>query len=182
MLTIITPCSRPEHLPQLLKSIQFDKIKQWIIVYDTSKNRKYDKQYQSHAQIVEVECDNGISGNPQRNYGMSLVDDGYIYFLDDDNIIHPKFWSIIDSLDGNKYYTFNQIRNQYGAILRGNNLKVGYIDTAMFIVHKRHIGDIQWINDRYDADGYFITAIYNNHKDSHQYINDVACYYNFLRP
>ena len=30
----------------------------------------------------------------------------FVYFLDDDNIIHPEFWNIIPTLDINYYYTF----------------------------------------------------------------------------
>jgi hypothetical protein len=51
----------------------------------------------------------------------------------------------------------------------------------MFVVHKQHIGDIQWINDAYNADGYFITDIYNANKDKHIYLNKVYCYYNKLK-
>ncbi len=43
---------------------------------------------------------NGVVGNTQRNYGLSFVeDDNYIYFLDDDNIIHPNFWKIAEELE-----------------------------------------------------------------------------------
>ena len=90
MLTIITPCSRPDNLGMLSKSIKFDKIDKWIIVYDTTKDRTYKKSFEGNSKIIEVECnDAGDYGNQQRNYGMSLVDDGFIYFLDDDNIVHP---------------------------------------------------------------------------------------------
>jgi hypothetical protein len=133
---------------------------------------------------MEVECNiKPISGKgqPQRNYGMSLVDDGYIYFLDDDNIIHPQFWSIVDLLDNEKFFTFNQIRNIKGRILYGNNITVCYIDTAMFIVHKKHIGNIKWLEDRFCSDGFFICDINTNNKESHVYINSIGCYYNYLQ-
>lgn len=179
MISIITPCSRQANLPKLYESIDFNRIDQWVIVYDTS-NKTYKKLYEGHPKIKEVECQGGISGNPQRNYGLTLVDDGFIYFLDDDNIIHPNFWKILDGLEHTKFYTFDQLRNKNGQILYGNNVRVGSIDTAMFIVHKSHIGDIQWINNRYDADGYFISEILDKNKSSHAYINSIGCYYNFI--
>jgi hypothetical protein len=180
MLTIITPCSRQHNIPKISNSIKFNKIHKWIIVYDTSKDRTYNKLYKNHPKILEVECNDGISGNPQRNYGMSLVDDGWIYFLDDDNIIHPKFWSIFNKLNCSKFYTFDQARDKQGGVLPGHTIALNHIDTAMFIVHKKHIGNIKWHNDRYNADGYFICDINENNKDAHIYINDIAAYYNFL--
>ena len=184
MLTIITPCSRDDNIPAVFKSINFDKITKWIIVYDTSTKTEYNKLYENHPKIMEVECNiKPLSGKgqPQRNYGMSLVDDGYIYFLDDDNIIHPEFWSIVDLLDNEHFFTFDQIRNESGEILSGNNLQVCFIDTAMFIVHKKHIGDIKWLEDRFASDGFFICAINTNNNESHVYISSIGCYYNYLQ-
>ena len=98
-ITIITPCSRIHNLPMLYESIKFDKIHKWIIVYDTTVN-SYCHSFIHSEQIIEVDCKsslNGVVGNTQRNYALSLVeDDNYIYFLDDDNIIHPDFWKIIE--------------------------------------------------------------------------------------
>jgi len=181
-VTIVTPCCRQKSIPIIYNSIQFDKIHKWIIVYDTTKDRKYDKLYEGNPKILEVECnDVGISGNSQRNFGMNLVKDGFIYFLDDDNIIHPNFWYIISSLKSDFFYTFNQIRNkEKGTILYGNNIQINRIDTAMFIVHKNHIKKIQWYVDLYNADGYFICDILNQNMNKHIYRNEIGCYYNYL--
>jgi hypothetical protein len=181
-LTIITPCCRQQNIPILYNSIQFDKIDTWIIVYDTSRGRSYSKLYDGHPQIVEVDCDGvGLAGHPQRNYGINMVDDGFIYFLDDDNIIHPNFWSIVGQLNSNHFYTFNQQRTA-DTILRGNKIRLRHIDTAMFIVHKQHIKHITWITDQYDADGIFISQIHNHNYGAHIYVNKIGCYYNYICP
>jgi len=180
MLTIITPCSRQINLSRLQASIDFTKIDKWIIVYDISKDRKYEKIYSENNKILEVFCGmDGISGNPQRNYGMTLVNDGFIYFLDDDNIIHPDFWSIIDRLDPRYFYTFDQERFDK-SILRGNRIAITSIDTAMFVVHKHHIQNIKWREHEYSADAYFIIDINKKNISCHKYINRVLSYYNFL--
>ena len=181
MLSIITPCYRQSNLKKLYESINFDKIDKWIIVYDTSKDRKYEYIYVDNPKIIETECTGGVYGHPQRNHGMKLVDDGFIYFLDDDNIIHPDFWSIVSSLDDQYFYTFDQLRNKYGGILYGNNIKVKHIDTAMYIVHKKHIKDILFKTNLYDADGHFICDILRQNAQSHIYIQKIACYYNHLQ-
>ena len=183
MLTIITPCCRQANIPKLYDSIMFDKIHQWIIVYDTTKDRTYEKIYADEPKIMEVECaDPGCSGNSQRNYGLKLATDGFIYFLDDDNIIHPEFWNLVDSFNPAYFYTFSQIRKHNGQILHGNNIARCKIDTAMFVVHKHHIGDIQWRINEYTADGYFICDITAAPANAgrHRFLNVVASYYNFL--
>jgi hypothetical protein len=179
MLTIITPCCRPENLSKLYDSIHFDKVHKWIIVYDTSKDRMYDKLYEGNPKIQELESNTGISGNPQRNLALSLVEDGFIYFLDDDNIIHPNFWNIFDSFEPEKFYTFDQQRGN--TILFGNRIQLDHIDTAMIIVHKTHVDNLRWEEDKYNADGIFIVELYNKNKFLHMYINTIASYYNYLR-
>jgi hypothetical protein len=180
MLTIITPCSRPENLPYIYDSINFDKIEKWIIIYDTTKCINQNKLYETNSKILEVKCKKSMTGNPQRNYGMRLVDDGFMYFLDDDNIIHPNFWNIIESLDDNNFYTFHQLRDNKEVVLPGNNIMVGYIDTAMFIVHKKHTKNIYWKHIKNCADGFFICDVNKNHEACHIYIDSVGCYYNYL--
>lgn len=178
-ITIITPCCRPENLPTLFSSIRFSHIYKWIIVYDTSKDRTYTHQF-DHPQIVETECNLlGSAGHPQRNAGMALVDDGFIYFLDDDNIIHPNFWPLLHGLNPLNFYTFNQQRTPT-SILPGEHINVGTIDTAMFIVHKSHLGGIEWETQRYDADGIFISNINKHNMGKHIYLNVVGCFYNYI--
>jgi hypothetical protein len=182
MLTIITPCCRPENLSKLYASIAFHLIDKWIIVYDTSHNRTYTKSFVGHPKILEVECDHvGVVGHPQRNYGMDLVTDGFIYFLDDDNIIHHNFWSIVEMLDPEYFYTFDQLRNrQTSWILPGHEIALMKIDTAMFLFHRCHVKTIRWQTDRYDADGRFICEILAENPGKHIYIKQIGCYYNYL--
>lgn len=185
LLSIITPCSRPDNLSIVKDSIRFDLIDKWIIVYDTSKERTYTKKFQDHPQIIEIECSRGIRGSPQRNDGIKLVEDGFIYFLDDDNIIHPEFWKISSSFELPYFYTFNQWRkwprHRNFTVLPGNNIRVKRIDTAMYCVHKKHIQQITWKENQDGcADGLFIEEVYKNNKDSHKYINVIAAYYNHI--
>jgi hypothetical protein len=181
MLTIITPSCRQQNLHKVKESIDFDKIDKWIIVYDTSNNRSYTKLFPNNPKILELECNAGISGNPQRNLGIKSVSDGFIYFLDDDNIVHPNFWKVLSTFQPDYFYTFDQLRDsRTGHILPGNMVAVNFIDTAMFVVHRRHIGEIAWREDMYNADGYFISDIFAKHPNAHKYIKQICCYYNNL--
>ena len=183
-ITIITPCSRIQNLPMIHESIKFDKINKWIIVYDTTVDIYYQSFF-SHEQITEVHCKsslNGVVGNTQRNYGLSFVeDDNFIYFLDDDNIIHPDFWEIIEELETDTIHTFDQYRDKHKNILLGNRIEINYIDTAMYIINKNMIGDIKWQEDLYQADGKFITDVYLTGKFKHKYFQNYYCYYNYLK-
>ena len=53
-LIIITPSYRVEKLPKILKSINFNYITEWIIVYDGSKIDENFKQFNNHNKIVEL--------------------------------------------------------------------------------------------------------------------------------
>lgn len=185
MLTIITPCSRQENLREILKSIQLDKAT-WIIVYDTSKDRSYPRLFADEPRIREVDCsDVGRVGHPQRNYGASLVTEGLIYFLDDDNIVHPHFWDLVGSFEPNKFYTFDQrffvpdpFRTATNFVFSGPEPVVRKIDTAMFVVPKTMW--FPWTPDRYDADGLFIQEVAQRNPGAHCYIPEVAAYYNHI--
>lgn len=193
VLTIITPCCRQANLPFIYQSIKLDLIDKWYIVYDTSNNRHYQKIY-NDPKIIEIECDDiGVVGHPQRNFGMNLVKEGFIYFLDDDNIIHPDFWEVVGELDTNYFYTWDQLRNKQGddsdwalfsnekgRVLKGNVLKVQKIDTAQFIVPKHMVEYLRWKVNDYRADGYFIENVDILNPGSHKYIPKVLCFYNYL--
>ena len=89
---IVTPCYRQQNLETIRKSIDFSVIHKWYIVYDTSRDRHYTKIFKD-PQIIELECsDFGIAGHPQRNFAIDIIEDGFIYFVDDDNIVHPNCW------------------------------------------------------------------------------------------
>jgi len=49
--------------------------------------------------------------------------------LDDDHILHPNLYKLLDNIDHDKIYTFNQYNR-----LKGNNVSVGYVETAMAIM------------------------------------------------
>ena len=180
-ITVITPCSRPENLLKLKESLNFEFVCEWIIVYDSAKV-KIDLQFEEHDNISEYFHINleGKYGNSQRNYALSLVKnkESYIYFLDDDNIIHPDLYSL--SLIPNVIYTFDQINKDSSFRLKGNEIRVGRIDSAMYLVYYPLIKEIIFEITNYYSDGTFIVDCYNANKKSWMYIDKTFCYYNKL--
>jgi predicted O-methyltransferase YrrM len=178
-LTIITPSYRTNNLLQLKNSINFDYINEWIIVYDGSKiNENLNIFKNENSKIKEyVYKGIGISGNPQRNYALTKVsnENTYIYYLDDDNIVHPQLYKLLNIIDDGKMYTFNQTNR-----IKGNNIEVYKIDTAMVLIDYKLCKNINWINNKYEADGFYITECYNKNKNNHIFVDNDLCYYNFI--
>ena len=112
--------------------IRIDYIDEWIIVYNGNRIEKKPYIFEENKKIKEYiyKCD-GISGNGQRNYALTKITtlDTLLYYLDDDNIIHPDLYGLLNFIDNNTIYSFNQYNR-----IKGNNIKVGYIDTAMVII------------------------------------------------
>ena len=188
MITIITPCSRPQNLKTISKSIQFDKIDKWIIVHDTTRFKGiYEQVFSNNPKIVEYgyfSPPGTCSGNSQRNHALRHVEKGLVYFLDDDNIVHPNFWTIVSNFDEDHFYSWDQIRNDSFAnkpngILGGEYPILRQIDTAQYIV-PRHMCRF-WQEEPYWADGLFIEDVYGRYKDQHVYVPTIAAYYNYLR-
>lgn len=179
-LTIITPAYRLNNILEVQKSINFEYVDEWIIVYDGSKitNNPNLFKNQDNNKIKEYvyKCEEGgISGNPQRNYALSKVTnpDTLLYYLDDDNLIHPNLYKLLNIIDNDKIYSFNQYNR-----IKGNDMRVNCIDTAMVIMPYKLCKNIKWILNLYEADGYYIQECYNQNKDVHVYVNNDLCYYN----
>jgi SAM-dependent methyltransferase len=183
-ITIITPSFRTNNLVALKNSINFDYVNEWIIVHDGSKMAENPNVFanENNSKIKEyIHTGEGYLGNAQRNYALDniTITDTILYYLDDDNIIHPSLYKLLDIVDKNKIYTFNQIRTP-NTVLKGDNITIGNIDTAMILIDYSLCSSIRWENNRYDADGYYITQCYGQNQDKHIFADNVLCYYNKL--
>jgi hypothetical protein len=182
-LNIITPCTRPENLHKISESINIPKENyRWIVVFD-SDMLPNESLIPDGCEYYLYKDVNSKSGNAQRNYALDMVNIGHIYINDDDTTIHPELWGNIKDLN-HDFISFSQSDKNGNLRLRGNLIKVNNIDSHNFIVSKDLMGNIRWIIDRYDADGYFAQenyekAIINNRKVI--FIDKVLSVYNNLR-
>jgi cellulose synthase/poly-beta-1,6-N-acetylglucosamine synthase-like glycosyltransferase len=178
MLYIITPCSRPENLNIIYRSIPSEAT--WIISHDQ------EMQIPNHSNIVSMKCpDNGKVGTKARNYVLNnfpFNNEDYILFHDDDNIIHPDLYSNIV-----KYFDLDFSLMCWGQLNKDNsirlhptlNIVVGQIDTASFLIkwepnkHVRHRIDI------YEHDGIYAHECSKN--GNIVLIKKYLSYYNYLR-
>lgn len=182
MLSIITACSRPDNLQLIYDSIDFRSIHTWYIIYDTSKDRSYPHIFKDNPKVKEINYNKpGFCGHPQINYALDLIEDGFVYIMDDDNIIHADFWKVYRSLDANFIYTWDQNRIRESRIMKGDKIKLMHIDTSQFIVPRKYIGSIKWDNYRKGADFKFINDIHEKFPEKFKYIEKTLCYHNYLK-
>lgn len=177
-INIITPCSRPDNLKFIEKSINIPRENyRWIVVFDMEEipnNTPENAECYAHKDV------NSRSGNAQRNYALDLINDGHVYFNDDDTIIHQELWDNIKDLH-NDFISFKQVWPSGELRLRGDNVTLNNIDSHNFIVDASVIGNIRWVLDRYDADGLFAHEC-KKKSISYKYLDKVLSIYNFLRP
>ena len=153
-ITIITPSYRIDNIYKIKESINFEYVHEWIIVYDGSKIITNPYLFKEDNKIKEYiyKC-TGVSGNGQRNFALSKItnENTLLYYLDDDNIIHPNLYNLLNNINNNTIYSFNQYNR-----IKGGNPNIGYIDTAMVLIPFNLCKNIIWKLDIYEADGYYI--------------------------
>jgi hypothetical protein len=81
-------------------------------------------------------------------------------------------------------YTFDQQRPDnifpFKTLLKGNDVTLFNIDTAMMLIDYNLCKDIRWVADKYNADGLYITECYTKNKDKWIYVDKLMAYYNPL--
>ena len=178
-LNIITPCSRPENLEIIYKSINIPiKNYRWIVVFDELTLPTTIPKIKT-CEFYNIKNVDSVYGNAQRNLALDLVISGYIYFNDDDTTIHPNLWEEIKNLNGD-FISFQQANKDGSLRLRGDNINIGYIDSHNFILSVACVKNIKWILNRYDADGLFATECF---KQAKQFIHipKILSIYNSLK-
>jgi glycosyltransferase involved in cell wall biosynthesis len=164
-LTIITPCSRPENLQAMAESIKpgrslFDVI--WVVILDNH------------------ECVESRSGNYQRNCALDAITDGWVYFLDDDTIIHPDLFVELTKII-TPAVAFEQDLGVMVRKVMPSEMKVCHIDMGQVAIRREVIGDIRFELGIYEADGIFIQSVYESDPSVWSFVNKPISYYNKLR-
>lgn len=205
---VITPVSRPENLDLLFESIypnhRFDT--KWMVVIDeTAVPNPFPRVFTmlKHLPGVYTQAgvsfytypskDNGLSGNPQRNFALGKLDswlinqDFWVYFLDDDNVMHPDFFQEMSEEIQRAPSTLGFVVDQIwrdGRIripAHPNRMRPTFCDTAQFLLHCSAIGEDRWDPWDYCADGHFFSKIYRRHSDHFVFVEKRLAYYNALR-
>lgn len=116
VLNLVTPSHRPYNLRLIYDSIghsipaEYATIN-WYIVLDRDcdsafKSSFHDNTFPHINVCISQSIIKSHYGNHCRNIALDLIKDGFIYFLDDDTIMHPEFGKYIPLFKPNKIYTF----------------------------------------------------------------------------
>lgn len=180
-LNIITPCSRPYNLIEIGKSINIPISNyRWIVVFD-SENLPDLSLIPKNCEFYTHKDLTSIYGNAQRNYALDLIDNGYIYFNDDDTVLHNDLWENIKLLDKYDFISFDQLNTNGSHRIHGNKIALYHIDSHNFITHHSLSNNVKFMNNNYCADGLFAEYCYTKAKNP-IYINKYLSVYNQLRP
>ena len=180
-LNIITPCSRPNNLSKIYDSINIPpKNYRWIIVVDTGNVRTTIPKTSKNIDIFYTATKNSVYGNSQRNYGLSKVKYGHVYFNDDDTTVHPKLWENIYDLDKYDFIWFKQLWKDGSVRLLSKQVQLNNIDTHNFIASYDICKDIDWKLSKRDADGIFAEQCYK-HSTNSVFIDKFLSVYNSLQ-
>ena len=195
-INIITRCTRIQNLKTVKDSVfKIDKPDnvaiEWHIVFDTKVLKDID------ADILNTLDDGSVQFHFRKGDGWGLSQlnnlihslEGWIYHLDDDNILHPEFYTelskVVAENSKTKGIIFSQkISHRDFTGLRTReakpeNVKVRHIDLAQWLIHSDLHKDYSY-GSGYTADGEFIEKIYNANVKSFVIHNKILCYYNHL--
>jgi hypothetical protein len=189
-LTIVTAVSRPENLSWLKDNLSILKPHFkvcWCCVVDSTKATL--QQIAVKPDILKTaKSEVPDAGATQRNVALSLIRNGWIYFLDNDNLIHPNFPRVasetISANPAKKCFVFAQAWWDNTHRLSAGPIKPGKVDTGSFLVHRSVIGEAKWSLNPVPAsvDFNFITQIWQQKPEQFLFVNEVCTYYNRLRP
>lgn len=199
LITFITPCSRPHNLPAVYASlrVRWDRVNRWIIVFDAAHIPDARLPPELDDPKIESACFQSaasVFGNGQRNHALASIvrrrrefESSYLYFLDDDNVVHPELWDLDLPPDCSHLVSFDQnfvrtMPQPEAFVKRGDCLRKFEIDTAQVLVGcKTYLRQpILWFEMAHEADGMWIEDMGRlfGSVDKTIYIPRVAACYN----
>lgn len=186
-LHVVTRATRLSNLKDLHKSFNGNDLN-WHVVIDTSVVKSIDTDLLQWLSTVA-----NVIFKPGDGWGLSNLNDilrslpsGYVFNLDDDNIMHPDYYtqikSSVEQFPDKKVFCYGQQLGLYTDTVRNaspESTVVGGIDLAQYTVHTDVYKEMSY-GSGYTADGEFIEAYHKAHPDQFVFIKEFLCYYNFL--
>lgn len=198
-VSIITPMSRVENFNIIYQSIiaamsGLDLTWEWLITVDATVvpdelNGAIANTWVGAYPTVNITYPggHGISGNLQRNNSKAHVTGNWIKMLDDDNIMHPRYFQVVLPFMQNypdHIIVVNQINHdgRLRLIATAENMRVGGVDHDQGIFPAYTLDDWIWEPYDYCSDGVLYESRYKLYPDKFLFINENLSWYNKLRP
>lgn len=186
MLHIVTPISRPENLEKIHASIRAHvpiEYRWWCVFDYRIAVPPRPAGWESLAYWGHGGPARSAVGYPQRNFALDQIDDGWLYFLDDDNLIHPELipaWvEALQRYPAGRWFLFRQVRPDGRIYLRPScPPRVNFVDIGQAIIHRNVFGEARF-EERHAGDGLLFERLGRQQKVI--CIDREATFYNALR-
>jgi len=192
LLHVITACIRPGNLPLLHDSfLQAAENKtvdlRWHISMESRGNREPKHPDVSYSKFPTTTYLGDLDNSPI-NRPLQSITDGWICWVDDDNLMHPEFISgILEHCDEPQILVYHQQLTKRPALFNpliryvdNGSCRPGRIDTGQFCIHSRLLEGIRWNGSHPQPDGLFVQAVHNRYPTKVKTVNQVLAYYNQL--
>lgn len=193
---IVTRCTRIKDLATVQASIDIHQgvNKTWHIIFDNAAIESIELSLLRRLQDTGAKLYFSKGGRetmlfPEACDIVRTFDPSYIFFLDDDNTLHPKYFNrvsqVIEENPDKKIIVTEQLvdgKDFTGLKIRPigpKHTKVQHIDTAQMTIHTS-VFDRYSIGKNYTADGDFAEEVFNEHPEWFHYLPEVLSYYNRL--
>ena len=168
---LIRTSMRPEYFKTCIESVLSQNYTNYniFICYDKKESLTYLEKYSTIHNIsihyIEINSDEKYKFNLYNNFLMSLVNDGFILFLDDDDMFaHNNVLKIINEniLNDDSILLWKFMRPDK-VIYPSNveNIQLGEIDTTSACFHNKKKGLSVW-NDKKNGDYYFYSNMFKS--------------------
>ena len=151
---LIRTSNRPTYFQKCIQSILEQNYENYriIICYDKEGSLAYLKEFENDSRItyfpVSIESKEKYRFNLYCNILMDRVEEGWIMFLDDDDMLcHDKVLSMINEHlnDKNSLYLWKFLRPDKVIYPKDvNNIRLGEIDTTSVCFHSIHKKKSRW--------------------------------------
>lgn len=162
-LHVLTACSRPENLARVGESIGAATCESWEVCWHV----RFDLAREH------------VGGQKLKNDMLDQIGDGWVYFLDDDTVMHPDLLRVLAENVRADAVVVSQQRSD-GPVLRAasTNLRVGFVDIGQAVLRRDLIGNAR-IPTTYVGDGVFLSELLSGHVGV-AYLDAILSYHNAL--
>jgi hypothetical protein len=194
-MNIVTRCTRFGNVPLVRASIDrpsdFDVL--WWLLVDVGRSDEVPPHVLALASEpwVRVRFFAGRPGDMGHSYLNTAYRrmDGWIYNLDDDNLLHDRFYpGVLSALERTSALAVVFDQEVGGRDFSGlgtrpagpGSMRVGSVDFGQAVFHRSMIGDLELEPDYYCADGLFLERMHARSPAEFAFVDETLCHYNAL--
>ena len=183
---LIRTSNRPESFEKCIQSILLQEYDNYriIICFDKGESVEYLNKYKNNKNIdifpISIDSMEEYKFNLYCNHLMDKVTDGWIMFLDDDdilchnNVLNNLVKHMSDNTDENYIYVWCFFRPDKIIYPKNvNNIQFGEIDSTSFCFNSKFKELARWSDKQFGDFRFFNTLINNNNKFNIQFIDRI---------